>query len=85
MEMNSSREAVSVEVKDPEVTITMPRAVAEALMAVLWNVGGIPMTSRRGLVQQIFDALQTKGVSVGPEDTADTMGSITFNPIRSAA
>jgi hypothetical protein len=61
-------------VKKPEdtVTLTMPRSRAEALRAILLHVGGDPRTTRRGLTDEISDALASLGISGADPDIART-------------
>lgn len=67
--------AVPVPQPPDTVTLEMPLENARALLAALWNVGGSPLTSRRGLIQDVETAL---GRKIGTPDTDDIDGTIMF-------
>lgn len=57
------------------VVLTLSQEEAAALYSVLCRVGGSPTASRRGLIDNIYDALIEVKVDRGERDLA---GSVTF-------
>jgi hypothetical protein len=55
-----------------EVVLTLTEAEARVIAAIGWRVGGSPSKSRRGLIQNITDALCVAGIyEPSPTDMAE--------------
>lgn len=60
-------------INNPTIRLELTQAEAEALEVVLNHVGGTPETTRRGLMDNIRDAL----IGAGIEDTSDEDDGVT--------
>ena len=67
-------------INNPTIRLELTQAEAEALEVVLNHVGGTPKTTRRGLTDNIRDALIGAGIEdTSGEDDGVTGGGVVFH------